>query len=216
VRCVCLGVTAQLAHRIPAHAKLPGAVADPSPRSPSRTERRLAAALARQDPDALRSLHAEHGATVLGFLIRVLGDRATAEDVCQQVFMEVWQRGDRFDPRRGSALTWIMASARSRAIDQLRRRIPEPRDPAGALALLEGDHDPAAAVDALLEQWRFAHLLRRLPPEESDVLRRRFYEGRSQTEIAEATGMPLGTVKLRMVQGLRRLREALDAEEAGA
>lgn len=160
-------VTAQLAHRIPAHAKLSPVVPDPSPRSPSRVERRLAAALARRDPDALRSVHAEHGATVFGLLLRVLGDRATAEDVCQQVFLEVWQRGDRFAPWRGSVLTWVMTIARSRAIDQLRRRIPEPREPAGALALLEGDHDPAAAVDALLEQWRFAHLLRRLPAAEA-------------------------------------------------
>ena len=77
-----------------------------------------------------------------------------------------------------------MTIARSRAIDQLRRRVPEPRDPAGSLALLEG------------------------------VLRRRFYGGRSQREIAAETGIPLGTVKMRMVQALARLRELIDEEES--
>jgi RNA polymerase sigma-70 factor (ECF subfamily) len=133
--------------------------------------------------------------------------------VFQQVFLEAWQRGARYDPERAAPLTWLMAIARSRAIDHLRRRVPEPRDPAGALALLEGEADPAAALDALVEQWRFAHLLGELPGEEADVLRRRFYAGQSQREIAAATGIALGTVKMRMVQGLRRLRELIDAEE---
>ena len=109
-----------------------------------------------------------------------------------------------------------MTIARSRAIDHLRKRVPEPRDPAGSLALLEGEADQEAGVDALVEQWRFAGLLGRLPDEEADLLRRRFYDGATQREIAAATGIPLGTVKMRMVQGLARLRDLLDAEERGA
>ena len=75
----------------------------------------------------------------MGFLVRALRDRASAEDVFQQVFLEAWQRGPAYDPGRASPLTWVMAIARSRAIDQLRKRVPEPRDPAGSLALLEGE-----------------------------------------------------------------------------
>ena len=105
-----------------------------------------------------------------------------------------------------------MTIARSRAIDQLRRRVPEPRDPAGSLALLEGEADPGASIDDLVEQWRMAHLLGRLPAEQADLLRRRFYGGRSQSEIAAETGIPLGTVKMRMVQALARLREMIDEE----
>ena len=128
----------------------------------------------------------------------------------QQVFLEVWQRGPDYDPRRGSPLAWVMAIARSRAIDHLRRRIPEPRDPAGAPdERPHGDFE----LDELLERWRLAALLGALPAQEADVLRRRFYEGRSQAEIAADTGVPLGTVKSRMVAGLARLREALDREE---
>ena len=182
-----------------------------SARAPSRADRRLAARLRRRDPQALRDLHAELGASVFGFLRHALGDRGAAEDVMQQVFLELWQRGPDYDPRRGSPLTWAMTIARSRAIDHLRRRIPEPRDPAAAAP--DEERHSESELDELLERWRLAGLLRSLPAQEADVLRRRFYEGRSQAEIAEDTGVPLGTVKSRMVAGLARLREALDQEE---
>ena len=180
-----------------------------------RADQRLADGLRRRDPAALSELHASCGRTVLGFLVRSLGDRASAEDVFQQVFLEAWQRGPSYDPGRAAPLTWLMTIARSRAIDHLRRRVPEPRDPTGSLALLEGDVDPGLNIDALAEQWHFAYLLGRLPAEEADVLRRRFYAGLSQREISAATGIPLGTVKMRMVQALRRLRDLIEAEEPG-
>jgi RNA polymerase sigma-70 factor, ECF subfamily len=163
-------------------------------------------------PPALEGIYQEYAPTVLGYLINVLGDRGIAEDVHQQVFLEVWQRAPGYDPERASVLTWVMTIARSRAIDQLRRRVPEPRDPGGATALA-ADPDPEASPDALVERWRIAHLLSRLRPEEADLLRMRFYEGLSQSEIAERTGMPLGTVKMRMVAALRRLRELIEEEE---
>jgi RNA polymerase sigma-70 factor (ECF subfamily) len=177
-------------------------------------DRQLADGLRRRDAHTIARLHAEYGRTVLGFLARTLRNRATAEDVFQQVFLEAWERGPSFDPERGSVLTWLMTIARSRAIDQLRRRVPEPHDPAGSLALLEGRSDPEAGIDGLLEQWRMAHLLGRLPAEQADLLRRRFYGGRSQSEIASETGIPLGTGKMRMVQALARLREMIDEEGA--
>jgi RNA polymerase sigma-70 factor, ECF subfamily len=180
-----------------------------------RADRRLADRLRRRDPAGMRDLHAACGQTVMGFLVRTLRDRAGAEDVFQQVFLEAWQRGPSYDPDRAPPLAWLMTIARSRAIDHLRRRTPEPRDPTGALAVLEGEADPEADIDALVEQWRFAHLLGQLPDDESDLLRRRFYGGLTQREIAGATGIPLGTVKMRMVRGLQRLRDLIDAEERG-
>ena len=180
-------------------------------RTVSSAERRIADGLQRRDEQALVELHAACGRTVMGFLVRVLGERATAEDVFQQVFLQAWQRGSDYDPARASTLTWIMTIARSRAIDQLRKRVPEPHDPRGSLALLEPSVE--AQVDELLDRWRFANLLGRLPDEEADLLRRRFYDGATQTEIAAETGVPLGTVKMRMVQGLARLRDLLDGEE---
>jgi RNA polymerase sigma-70 factor, ECF subfamily len=172
---------------------------------------RMAEGLRRGDPDALAEIHRTYGRAVLGYLRGALGDAATAEDVHQEVFLEVWRRGPSFDPARGSLGGWIMLIARSRAIDHLRRRIPEPVDPAGpggAAMRQAEDHD--ASPDALVERWRMAMLVARLPDEEARVLRMRFHEGLSQSEIAGRTGIPIGTVKTYMVRGLRRLRDMIE------
>lgn len=176
---------------------------------------RFARGLARGDTTVLDKVHAEYGPTVLGYLINVLGDRGTAEDVHQQVFLEVWQRGKSYDPSRASVLTWIMTIARSRAIDELRRRRPEPKDPSESPALAHAaDTDPESSPDALVERWRVAHLLSRLRSEEAELLRMRFFEGLSQTEISERTGIALGTVKSRMVAAMERLRDLIEEEGA--
>jgi RNA polymerase sigma-70 factor, ECF subfamily len=174
-----------------------------------RSDRRLLRLLRRRDPAAVHELYERYGRTTFGFLLRALPDRGAAEDVQQQVFLEVWERGATYDPKRASLLTWIMTITRSRAIDHLRRRVPEPRDPAAPAGSVVAVEDHA---DALVEQWHVVGLLSRLPREEAELLRRRFYDGLSQREIADATGMPLGTVKMRMVDGLQRLRVLMEAE----
>lgn len=154
-----------------------------------------------------------HGGTLIGYLTQLLGERATAEDVLQQVLLEVWQRGASYDPDRASLLTWVMTIARSRAVDQLRRRVPEPVDP-DAAAQQAALHRPLEdESDQLLERWRIAALLERLPRGESSLLRLRFYEGLTQREIAERTGIAAGTIKTRMVNGMAHLRDLLEAEE---
>ena len=141
-------------------------------------EHRLAERLRAGDPDALRDAYDRYGRATFGLLLRTLGDRALAEDVQQQVFLEVWQRASSYDPARAGLLTWIMMIARSRAVDQLRRRIPEPRDPTGETGVLAAaDVSVEAEVDALADRWHIAALLRRLPEPEADVLRQRFYGG---------------------------------------
>ena len=193
---------------LPAPASTP-AVGDDRRRRPDRSERRLTARLRAGDPDALADAHAAYGAATFGLLVGMLGDRAAAEDVQQQVFTEVWRRAGDYDPRRAGLLTWVLTIARSRAIDHLRRRVPEPRDPQrpDARTVASGD-------DALLERWRVAQLLSRLPEAERALLRLRFYDELSQSEISAATGIPIGTVKARMVRGLTRLREMIEAEGA--
>src|SRR4051794_22411161 len=94
------------------------------PAPPSRAERRLAAGLGRGDHGALAGVHAQYGPTVFGYLVNTLRDHAAAEDVFQQVLTEVWRRGAEYDRSRASMLTWILTIARSRAIDELRRRRP--------------------------------------------------------------------------------------------
>jgi RNA polymerase sigma-70 factor (ECF subfamily) len=178
-------------------------------RRPDRAERRLAARLRGGDADALGDAYDAYGAATFGLLVRMLGDRAAAEDVQQQVFTEVWRRASDYDPRRAGLLTWVLTIARSRAIDHLRRRVPEPRDPQ-----LPDPRTVEEDADALLERWRVAQLLGRLPEVERTLLRLRFYDELSQREISATTGIPMGTVKARMVRGLTRLREMIEAEGA--
>jgi RNA polymerase sigma-70 factor (ECF subfamily) len=185
----------------------------PPPRRRRRADRRAERALRERQPDALALVMEAHGRTLLGFLIHVLRDRGAAEDVLQQVLLEVWQHAEHYDPERASLLTWVLTIARSRALDELRRRVPEPLDPAVAAAQAEGVPSGADEADRLLERWRMAALLERLPRDEAGLLRLRFYEGLTQNEIAQRTGVPAGTVKTRMVNGLRHLRDLLEAEE---
>jgi RNA polymerase sigma-70 factor, ECF subfamily len=180
-----------------------------------RPSRRFARALRRRDREALDHVYEVYASTVLGYLINLIRDPATAEDVHQQVFLEVWQRAPSYDRERGGILAWIMAIAHSRGVDELRRRVPEPRDPAESAALARmPDQDPESTPDALVERWQVAHMLSKLRADEARLLRMRFYEGLTQAEIAEHTGIPLGTVKMRMVAALERLRGLL-VEEGG-
>lgn len=181
-------------------------------RSEPASEAQLVAGLHSGDEAAIAQIYAEYGRTVFGYLLRTLADRGDAEDVQQKVFTEVWSRGPSYDPERASLLTWIMQIARSRAIDQLRKHRPEPVD--------EIENFPTEQLvdsgftDVLTDQWQMAHFLQRLPKEESEMLRARFYHGKSQAQIAEETGIALGTVKMRMVDGLRRMRQMLEEENA--
>lgn len=183
-----------------------------SVRTPDRAERRLASRLRKRDESVMTEIYEQYGRLTYGYLARTIGDAAQAEDVQQQVFLEVWQRGPTFDPARASMATWVMTIARSRAVDYLRKRVPEPRDPAGSLAVLD-ERSSADPVDELHEQWRLAALLAELPEEEAEVLRMRFHLNLSQSEIAERTGIALGTVKTRMARALERLRAELAYEE---
>jgi RNA polymerase sigma-70 factor (ECF subfamily) len=180
------------------------------PRGRDSDQERLIDSLRSRDPSAVATLQSRYGSVLTGFLRSALPDPASAEDVRQQVLLEVWRRGPDYDPARGSLLTWMMMIARSRAIDERRRRRPEPIDP----TVLNSTGDAAdGQLDELIERWRLADLLGRIPREEALVLRLRFYEGLPQSEIAKRTELPLGTVKTRMVAGLARLRQLISEEE---
>ncbi len=158
-----------------------------SERPPSGSDARLARRLKQRDERALEEIYARYGGTTLRYLAHLTGDHAIAEDVLQQVFVEVWRRGESYDPERAGLLTWIMQIARSRAIDQLRKRVPEPVDPHGRLATeLVPDHE--SSLDALTAQWQLAHYLQQLPEDQASLLRMRFVDDMSQREIAAACG----------------------------
>jgi RNA polymerase sigma-70 factor, ECF subfamily len=171
----------------------------------------MARGLRSGESGAFEQLWREHSRSVRAYAFRVVGDAGAAEDVCQQVFAELWERRAAYDPERGSVQAWIMTVARTRTIDYLRRRRPEPRDPAVVDAEQEASQDSGGA-EAIVERIAADELLLRIPTEEAGLLRMRFYDGLSQREIAARTQIPLGTVKMRMVQALERLRGLIDGE----
>lgn len=183
------------------------------PRRRRRADRQAARALQDRRPEALALVMQAHGGTLLGYLNQLVRDRATAEDVLQQVLLEVWQRAPSYNPERAGLLTWVLTIAKSRAIDELRRRVPEPVDPSTAADRAALTRPPEHDPERMLEQWRIAALLERLPRDEATLLRLRFYDDLTQTEIAARTGISVGTIKTRMVNGLAQLRDLLEAEE---
>jgi RNA polymerase sigma factor (sigma-70 family) len=164
----------------------------------------LGARLAAGDEGAIDACYAALGPMVLGYLRRFVA-RDEAEDVLQRVFHEVWRNRDRYDPTR-SLEAWVLGIARKRAIDQLRRRhakvvpIEELRDVAGDGRELAERYARANEVRGALE---------RLPREQREVLALAYFGDRTQSEIAERLGVPLGTVKARTFRGLRRLADIL-------
>ncbi len=124
-------------------------------------DRRLSARLSGDDARALEELHARSGAAVFSYLRHVLPDVGSAEDVFQQVFAEVWRRRLEYDPARSALTTWLFMIARSRALDELRRRRPLPLDPA---ELPETAQPPGH--DAAIDRWLVADLLGALPAAE--------------------------------------------------
>lgn len=179
--------------------------------TPSSTELRIAAGLRRRDPDAVRALYAEYGPGAFALLHDAIRDRGAAEDVYQQVLLEAWQRGRSFDPARASLRTWLATIARSRAIDHLRHRVPEPYDPSAYAGGRElgGVCEPVAQ---LVDRVTLEQLMQRLAPGEAEVVRLRWHIGLSQQQISAHTGVPLGTVKSRTASALRHLRAMLEEE----
>jgi len=175
----------------------------------------LVRAVAAGDERAFASLYDRYSSILFGLLLRILHSRAEAEDVLQEVFLQIWQQARSFDDSRGRAFTWLVTLARSRAIDRLRavdsreraaRRSAEDAPPVG-----EGEEfaDDAAERSERAEVVRGA--LAELPEEQRQVLLLAYLDGMSQSEIAAAKGQPLGTVKTRTRAGLKKLSEVLRA-----
>ena len=174
----------------------------------------LLRAVARGDEAAFARVYDRYGAILLGLMLRILRSRPEAEDVLQEVFLQVWQQARSFDPARGRAFTWLATLARSRAIDRLRavdsreraaQRSAEDGQPASPEAEGSAEEDAIRAERA--EAVRAA--LAELPEEQRQVLVLAYLDGMSQSEIAAAKNQPLGTVKTRTRTGLKRLSEAL-------
>jgi RNA polymerase sigma-70 factor (ECF subfamily) len=176
----------------------------------------LLRAVARGDEAAFARVYDRYGAILLGLMLRILRSRPEAEDVLQEVFLQVWQQARSFDPARGRAFTWLATLARSRAIDRL--RAVDSRERAAQRSAEDGQppaNEPRAWAEEEAIRAERAEAVRaalaELPEEQRQVLILAYLDGMSQTEIAAAKNQPLGTVKTRTRTGLKRLSEALRA-----
>ena len=163
---------------------------------------------------ALSELYDRYSRPVFATGIRSLGDAQLAEELVQDAFTNVWQGASSFDPKRASFATWLYRITRNRAVDLARRRQVRPQA-AGEdrLRVLSGGPEPEASVDG----WDVARALSRIPEEHREVLTLAYFEGLSQREISQRTGIPLGTIKSRTTAALKRLHRSLvnpAAEEA--
>jgi len=159
---------------------------------------------------ALAVLYDRYRAILFGLLMRILNNREEAEDVLQELFLQVWRRAADFDENRGRPFTWLVTMARSRGIDRLRALASRERVAvAGARDEAEAVSD--AANDAFRSEQRglVTTALAQLPDEQKRPLMLAYFDGLTQSEIAARLGAPLGTVKTRMRTGLMKLRELL-------
>ena len=174
--------------------------------------------IAAGDADALGELYDRYGRVVFGVLYRLLGAPEPAEEVTQDAFHAVWRKAATYRTDRGAVRTWLLAIARNAAIDWRRtkgKRIEREAAIDEAAELVEEIRVDDRVIASLRAQ-RVREAVASLPEEQRTVLSLAFWSGLSQTEIAERTGTPLGTVKSRVRLGMAKLRDRLTLEVEGA
>jgi RNA polymerase sigma-70 factor (ECF subfamily) len=167
-------------------------------------------AVAGGDEQALSALYDRYRLILFGLILRILHSQAEAEDVLQEVFLQVWRRASDFDETRGRPFTWLVTLARSRAIDRLRSLGSRERTAQEAARDVPDSISDASDDAVKSEQSEIVRAaLRELPEEQRRTLLLAYFEGLTQSEIAERLNTPLGTIKTRMRSGMIKLRELL-------
>ena len=180
----------------------------------------LATRVASGNTAALETLYDRHAPTVLAIALKIIGDRATAEDVLQETFWRVWTRADTYQAQRGTFTGWLFRIVRNIAIDAYRRRNARPQlvaDPEDGDPLLDQLADPAGDVaekaQSNIRNRQVQIALTSLPRKQKQVLEMAYFYGMTRHEIAEATGEALGTIHTRARLALQKLRKELNKEE---
>jgi len=155
----------------------------------------------------MATLYDRYSPIVYSVALRVLGDTGAAEDVLQEVFMQLWRNPGGFDSSRGNLAAWLAVISRNRAIDAIRKRRPD-TDIDDVIVSVEPDLAGDAERARAMEKVRGA--LGAMPPAQRSALEMAYFEGLTHTEIAAETGEPLGTIKTRIRAGLLALRKAFN------
>lgn len=184
------------------------------PAEDAATDSAIIQRMADREESGLGALYDRWADAVNALVVRIVRDEAEAEEVVEAVFWQAWQQADRYSTDRGTPGAWLLAMARSRSLDRLRslrrRRDEQPADDS-IFDRQPAVGDPLSDLDTSERAERVVASLQTLPPEQREVLELAYFEGLSQTEIAERLRQPLGTVKTRARLALRKLRDRLDA-----
>ena len=180
------------------------------------SDRDLVDRMAHRDEKALAELYDRYGPRLYGVAYSLVGEHADAEDVLADTFSQAWRGATGFDPRRGSVPAWLTVMVRSRALDLVRSKLRRDRateravrdaaEPPGFGAPAPG---PGAGAEQLDRQHAVSQALQTLPDPQREAILLAYYEGLSQSEIARRLSEPLGTIKTRIRDGMRKLRETL-------
>ena len=174
--------------------------------------------MANGEEAALAALYDRWCDSVNALVVNIVRDESEAEEVVESVFWQAWQQATRWSPERGAPGAWLLSIARSRSLDRLRimrrRRDDQMADPA-IFEQAPAVGDPLSDLDQTDRASRVSTALKALPPEQREALELSYFEGLSQTEIADRLSLPLGTVKTRVRLALRKMRDKLDALREG-
>jgi len=173
----------------------------------SPTDFALLSAVRAGDEQAMAELYDRYSAVVYSVALRVLGDTGAAEDILQEIFMQLWRNPGLFDASRGNLAPWLAVIARNRAIDALRKRRPESDI---ANVVLSVEPDMAGDAERAIAMTKVRGVLADMPSAQRSMLEMAYFEGLSHSEISSKTGEPLGTVKTRIRAGLLALRRAFE------
>lgn len=165
------------------------------------------------DETALGALYDEWSRSLYSLVLHLLKDPDEAEDVVEETFWQAWRKASSYEPSKGAVSTWLLTIGRRKALDRLRARKRHREDPARSertfTDMPSRDPDPSQQVEGAEMREHVRAALRKLPGEQRKVLELAYFNGLSQSEIAETTGEPLGTVKTRMRLAMQKLREPL-------
>lgn len=176
-------------------------------------DKALVGRLVAGEGEALEALYGRYGRPCYSLARRILADEQLAQDVVQEVFLTVWRDAVRFDAARGGFSTWLLSMTHHKAVDAVRREENQRKRRTGAEALEAREADGPQVdeqVWSILRSARVRDALALLPEVQREALVLAYFGGYTQREIAGLTATPLGTVKTRMLAGMRRMRQGLD------
>ena len=167
--------------------------------------------VAAQDRAAFRQLYSDAGSKLMGVLIRMLGNRAEAEDALQEVFTRVWLRAGRYDAAKGRGMTWLIALSRNHAIDKLRARPDHVSDDLAMEAAADTAPRAETRMVALGEARRIGECFDTLEPDRALALKGAYLDGFSYIDLAARHDVPLNTMRTWLRRSLLKLRECMEA-----